>query len=86
MMSSLAFFIPSSPRAGSAWKAEKQDFSPRRTGVEGRGGEHSMPAGLCLQTLQENTGCWGWKGFLEIFSSSEGLSTSTLKAGLKAGV
>lgn len=48
--------------------------------MEGRGGEHSMHAGLCLQTLQENAGCLGQEGFLENFNSSESISTSKLKA------
>lgn len=48
--------------------------------MEGRGGERSMHAGLCLQTLQENTGCLGQEAFLENFNSSESISTSKLKA------
>lgn len=77
---SLAFLIPSRPRAGSSWETEKQDLSPRRTGTEGRGGEHSEHAGPCLQTLQEGAGCLGQEGFLEIFSSSESILTSKMKA------
>lgn len=52
----------------------------QRTGAEGRGGELSVHAGPCLQTLQESAGCLGQEGFLEIFSSSESILTSKMKA------
>lgn len=48
--------------------------------MEGRGGEQSMHAGLCLQTLQDNAGCLGQEAFLENFNSSESISASKLKA------
>lgn len=75
--SSLPFSFPVGPELAVPGK-QKQDFSP---GGLGRGGwEHGMHAGPCLQTLQENAGCLGQEGFLEIFSSSESISTSKLKA------
>lgn len=75
--SPLPFSFPVGPELAVPGK-QKQDFSP---GGLGRGGwEHGMHAGLCLQTLQENAGCSGQEGFLEIFSSSESISTSKLKA------
>lgn len=75
--SSLLFSFPVGPELAVPGK-QKQDFSP---GGLGRGGwEHGMHAGPCLQTLQENAGCLGQEGFLEIFSSSESISTSKLKA------
>lgn len=74
------FSPPFVPELAGPGKTEKQDFSPWRARVEERGGEHSMHTGPCLQTLQENTGCLGQEGFLEIFSSSESISTNKLKA------
>lgn len=75
--SPLPFSFPGGPELAVPGK-QKQGFRP---GGLGRGGwEHGMRAGPCLQTLQENAGCSGQEGFLEIFSSSESISTSKLKA------